>query len=206
MCIRENENKKLYEQIQNRNLLRQYDLLLDCIDIGLEKVRIEASFDKYVLWSLNQAAVANLQQFGGRFRECPVFVGKHIPPKHEDVAHEIDKMISFVHLEWNKYPEYPNFLSAYVLWRLNWIHPFMDGNGRTARAVCYYLMCLRAGRLLPGVISVPELIRENREPYYKALVNSDRAWANGKIEVSDLMTYLDNLEARQIKSAQKSLF
>jgi hypothetical protein len=32
----------------------------------------------------------------------------------------------------------PTELAAYGLWRLNWIHPFVEGNGRTARAVCYF--------------------------------------------------------------------
>ncbi|MBM3491605.1 MAG: Fic family protein, partial [Alphaproteobacteria bacterium] len=27
----------------------------------------------------------------------------------------------------------------------NWIHPFDDGNGRTARALCHFVMCVRMG-------------------------------------------------------------
>ena len=41
--------------VQENNLLRQYGLLQDCIQIGLVK-GIEA-FDKYTLWNLNAAAV-----------------------------------------------------------------------------------------------------------------------------------------------------
>ncbi|MFX9016038.1 Fic family protein, partial [Acinetobacter baumannii] len=26
--------------------------------------------------------------------------------------------------------------TAFALWRINWIHPFKNGNGRTARAFC----------------------------------------------------------------------
>ena len=59
----------LYARVQEQNLLRQYDLLTNCIEIGLAK-GIEA-FDKYTLWSLNAAAVSNIAQFGGRFRERP---------------------------------------------------------------------------------------------------------------------------------------
>jgi hypothetical protein len=63
MIVRESDNPELYAKVQEQNLLRQYDLLLNCIEIGLVK-GIEA-FDKYTLWSLNAAAVANLAQFGG---------------------------------------------------------------------------------------------------------------------------------------------
>jgi len=70
MSVREKDNPDLYNRIQEQNLLRQYDLLANCIEIGLEK-GIEA-FDKYTLWALNYAAVANLAQFGGRYREEPI--------------------------------------------------------------------------------------------------------------------------------------
>lgn len=50
MSVREKDNPALYAKIQEQNLLRQYDLLSNCIEIGLEK-GIEA-FDKYTLWAL----------------------------------------------------------------------------------------------------------------------------------------------------------
>ena len=37
----------------------------------------------------------------------------------------------------------PLFVAAYVLWRICWIHPFDDGNGRTARAASYFVLCQR---------------------------------------------------------------
>jgi hypothetical protein len=37
MSVREKENPDLYNKIQEQNLLRQYDLLTNCIEIGLEK-------------------------------------------------------------------------------------------------------------------------------------------------------------------------
>jgi len=63
MSVREKDNQILFAKIQEQNLLRQYDLLSNCIEIGLEK-GIEA-FDKYTLWALNYAAVSNISQFGG---------------------------------------------------------------------------------------------------------------------------------------------
>ena len=63
MSIREGTDPELFARVQEQNLLRQYDLLTNCIEIGLVK-GIEA-FDKYTLWSLNHAAVNNIAQFGG---------------------------------------------------------------------------------------------------------------------------------------------
>lgn len=77
MIVIESQQPELYQQLQERNLIRQYDLLTNCIEIGL--IQGHTSFDKYVLWALNHVAVTNISQFGGRFREEPIYVGNHIP-------------------------------------------------------------------------------------------------------------------------------
>ncbi|HEY6338545.1 MAG TPA: Fic family protein [Candidatus Sulfotelmatobacter sp.] len=157
---------------------------------------IEA-FDKYTLWSLNSAAVSNIAQFGGRYREEPIYVGSHIPPHFKDVPNEMDRFFSVIHENWT-IMTHPTLLPAYALWRLNWIHPFVEGNGRTARAACYYLICLRHGQLLPGERIMPERIREDRTPYYAALRAADQAWAQGHFNVSELATYLGELLKAQL--------
>jgi Fic family protein len=198
VSVREKDNPALFAKIQEQNLLRQYDLLSNCIEIGLEK-GVEA-FDKYTLWSLNYAAVSNIAQFGGRYRKEPIYVGNHIPPHFKDVPDEMDRFFSVVHENWT-IMTHPTTLPAYALWRLNWIHPFVEGNGRTARAACYYLISMRHGLLLPGKKIVPERIRENREPYYAALRSADRAWADGHFDVSELAHYLSDLLKAQLIEA-----
>jgi hypothetical protein len=78
MLVLREENEELYDRIEEKNLVRQYDLLTNCIEIGLSQG--QRVFDKYMLWDLNDAAVANISQFGGRFREEPIYVGTHKPP------------------------------------------------------------------------------------------------------------------------------
>ena len=195
MSVREADDPEFFATIQDGNLLRQYDLLTSCIQVGLRK-GVEA-FDKYTLWSLNSAAVANIAQFGGRYRKGPIYVGSHIPPHHDDVPDEMDRFLSVVHENWSIIDD-PLVLPAYALWRMNWIHPFVEGNGRTARAACYYLICMKQGRLLPGNKIVPERIRENRAPYYAALQAADRAWDEGHFDVSELAAYLSGLLLAQL--------
>jgi Fic family protein len=108
----------------------------------------------------------------------------------------MDRFISTIHENWFNLS--PTALAAYGLWRLNWIHPFIEGNGRTARATCYYLLCARAGGLLRGKKIVPERIRENREPYYKALRAADIAWDQGNLDCSELESYLIGLVRDQV--------
>ena len=195
MSVREADDPVLFARIQEQNLLRQYDLLTNCVEIALSK-DIEA-FDKYTLWALNAAAVANIAQFGGRFRNQPIYVGNHIPPHFNAVPNLVDEFLSVIHENWT-INVHPTVLPAYALWRLNWIHPFIEGNGRTARAACYLLMCLRHGALLPGKKIVPERIRENRTPYYAALRAADQHWANGHFNVDELAEYLAGLLKDQL--------
>lgn len=195
MALREADDPHLYARVQEQNLLRQYDLLANCIEIGLVK-DIDA-FDKYTLWALNAAAVSNITQFGGRFRQQPIYVGSHIPPHFKEVPDLVDQFISVIHELWTT-EKHPTMLAAYALWRLNWIHPFLEGNGRTARAACYYLICMKYGGLLPGKKIVPERIRENRQPYYAALQEADRQWNEGHFDVSQLADYLAGLLQDQL--------
>jgi Fic family protein len=190
VSVRKKDDPAFFERIEEQNLLRQYDLLSNCIEIGFKK-GIEA-FDKYTLWALDHTAVANISQLGGRYREEPIYVGNHVPPHYKDVPNLMDRFFSFVHENWTLH-DHPTLIPAYALWRLNWIHPFVEGNGRTARAACYYLIFMKQGRVLPGKKIVPERIRENRDPYYAALQAADRAWENGHFNVTELANYLGDL-------------
>jgi Fic family protein len=195
MLVLEKENPELFDRIQEMNLIRQYDLLTNCIEIGLSQGgRV---FDKYMLWDLNHVAVANISQFGGRFREEPIYVGTHKPPHFRDVPHLMDQFISTVHENWYLWSK--TDLAAYGLWRLNWIYPFIEGNGRTARAASYYLLCVKSGGLLGGHKIIPERIRENPKPYYEALEAADRAWEFGNLDISVMENYLAGLLMEQLQ-------
>jgi len=197
MLVLEGEDADLFAKIQEKNLARQYDLLTTFIEIGLKQG--PTALDKYALWALNHVAVAGISQFGGRFREQPIYVGAHVPPHFKEVPHLMDQFISFIHENW--FEASSTQLAAYGLWRLNWIHPFIEGNGRTARATCYYILCAREGRLLPGRKIVPERIRENLDAYVVALRAADRAWENGQLDLGDMENYLARLLSDQLREA-----
>jgi Fic family protein len=194
MIVIEEQDPETYALVQERNLVRQYDLLTNSVEIGLQQGH--TSFDKYMLWSLNHVAVANISQFAGRFREEPIYVGNHKPPHFKEVPELMDRFVSTIHENWFNWSA--TELASYGLWRLLWIHPFIEGNGRTARATCYYLLCAKTGMLLPGRKIVPERIRENRAPYYSALQAADRAWDQGHLDFSDLEDYLANILQAQL--------
>lgn len=97
----------------------------------------------------------------------------------------------------------PVHLAAYLMWRINWVHPFSDGNGRTARALSYAVLCIRLGYRLPGAKTIPEQIAANKFPYYEALEDADKADKNGRIDVNTLETLLSDKLAVQLLQLHK---
>src|SRR5262245_29692588 len=103
---------------------------------------------QHVLKALNFHAIACLHSYAGEYRPCPVEVGEHRPSEHYRVPALMDDLVNSVNRGWDKTD--PVVLATYVLWRINNIHPFINGNGRTARAACYFVLCLAQGGWLKG--------------------------------------------------------
>jgi Fic family protein len=114
------------------NTLRQFDLLDTMIQetVRQKKFRMRPS----ALLDLHRVAMDGLSVEAGVYRRQSVKIIKaeHIPPRWEKVPALVDEMCEYVNDNWERTPVH---LSSYVMWRLNWIHPFVDGNGRTSRAV-----------------------------------------------------------------------
>jgi Fic family protein len=124
----------------------------------------------------------------------------HQPPEPAFVADEVQALCEYINDNWDKSAVH---LAAYVLWKMNWIHPFADGNGRTARAVSYVILSIKLDSLLPGTPTIPEQIASNKDPYYKALEEADKAWAQKKIDVTALEGLLGDMLAQQLLNAAK---
>ena len=102
----------------------------------------------------------------GRFRNTQVFVGNHIPPHPTDVERFMGEFNT-----WLSSPVirqlHPVEFAALAHYRLVYIHPFTDGNGRTARLLMN-LILMSAG-FPPVIIKVTE-----RHEYYACLQDANR--------------------------------
>jgi Fic family protein len=152
---------------------------------------------------LHKSALDGIHPLAGTWRNTPVKIGGsgHTPPEAAFVSEEIESMCAYVNERWAT--SNALHLSAYVLWKLNWIHPFSDGNGRTARAVAYVVLSAKLDSLLPGAPTIPEQISTDKGPYYDALEAADKALRDGRVNVSALESMLDSMLARQLVSAAK---
>jgi len=165
----DDENHPVYQTLTIQNGARQYDFLKSVVEAAVALGRPFLS--SQVLKALNYHAIACLHAYAGEFRPCQVYVGNHQPPPEYRVQALMDDFVNQVNRNWETTD--PVVLAAWVLWRLNWIHPFINGNGRTARAACYFVLCLKAGTWLPGNVIVPELIKRERQRYEQGLQHAD---------------------------------
>lgn len=179
------------------NTLLQYDRMIDLIRDAISspnRFRLRPN----VIQELNRISIHQLEEDAGRWRDAPIKIekSKHIPPPWQEVPGYIDEMCEYVNDNWET--ESAFYLAAYVMWRLNWIHAFVDGNGRTTRAVSYYVLCARLQFHIPGVQTVPEMIANNKAPYYRALESADDSYKGKRIDISEMHELLRNLLARQM--------
>ncbi|MDN3275097.1 Fic family protein [Frankia sp. RB7] len=184
------------------NGIRQFDLAVEMIRSFVKDKERPFRLRANLILQLHQAALDGIHPLAGTWRNTKVSIGKskHVPPEAAFVSDEIQDMCEYVNSNWAMNADH---LGAYVLWKLNWIHPFADGNGRTARTVSYVVMSAKLDSLLPGAPTIPEQISANKAPYYAALEKADEHHKEGKIDVSELEDMLNAMLAKQLLSAAK---
>lgn len=188
------EDHPIYQAVEIANVNRQYDFLRSIVNASLACQKPFLS--SQIIKALNYQAITCLHTNAGEYRPCQVVVGTHTPPEHFRVEALMDDFINHVNRIWESSD--PLVLGAYVLWRLNHIHPFINGNGRTARATCYYVICVAIGGLLPGANILPELITRERDRYVQALQTVDQSYDAGKLDISPLHLLLSELLEEQV--------
>lgn len=185
------------------NGIRQFDLALEIIRSFVKEPQRPFKLRSSTILSLHRAALEGLHALAGTWRNTSVKIkgSVHQPPEAPFVSEEIEQLCDYVNDHWSSNAVH---LAAYVLWKLNWIHPFADGNGRTARAVAYVVLSIKLDSLLPGAPTIPEQIAGNKTPYYDALEAADRHLSNDKkIDVSALEKMLAAMLSTQLLSAAK---
>lgn len=183
------------------NGVRQFKEALEIIRSSIKKGD-ESPFKltQSIILQLQQKALAGIHPLAGTYRNSPVYIEKsdHFPPPYTDVADLIGDMCGYVNTNWHMSAIH---LAAYILWRMNWIHPFADGNGRTARVVSYVVLSVKLDSVLPGTPTIPDLIAADKRPYYRALESADDSWKRGIVAVADMEAMLEGMLAQQLLSA-----
>ncbi|XP_003451692.1 protein adenylyltransferase FICD [Oreochromis niloticus] len=98
---------------------------------------------------------------GGRLRTNQVFVGHHIPPHPRDLQRHMQELVQWLNSD-EALQLHPVEYAALAHYKLVYIHPFVDGNGRTSRLLMN--LVLMQARYPPITIR-----KEQRAEYYAAL-------------------------------------
>ncbi|AFL86405.1 hypothetical protein Terro_0053 [Terriglobus roseus DSM 18391] len=182
------------------NVLRQFSTVVEMVETFVLPARQPFRFRPSHMLHLHRAALEGISSYAGNFRPSAIEIGgsKHQPPPAHMVPEFIEELCDYVNEKWKE--KSPLHLASYVMWKLNWIHPFTDGNGRTSRAAAYMILCTKLGYVLPGHRTIPDQIAENKTPYYKALEAADLAWNNGVIDLTAMKALLSSMLAEQLKA------
>lgn len=185
-----------------RNGLKQYDFVVEAIEHWITSGRTFKLRPSLIL-QLNRIALEGISAYAGNYRPSEIKIegSRHRPVGAHLVPEKMEELCDYVNENWNKSAIH---LAAYVMWRLNWIHPFADGNGRTSRALSYLVLCIRLGEKLPGTLTVPDQISRNKSPYYEALEAADHACSEGQLQLARLEDLLKSLLAAQLVSILKA--
>jgi len=137
----------------------------EAIQFIRDLIKSNVAFNLHNLLSIHGLILHGIDRSNaGRFRQVPVMISgsQHIPPQ----PWQVDKLIEdyFLFYQQNEEATHPVILAAELHERLATIHPFIDGNGRTARLVMN-LILLQAGYPIANISGDTEA----RLAYYSAL-------------------------------------
>lgn len=119
----------------------------------------------------------------------------HIPPPANELPQFIDDLCVFFN-EGNKQTFIHPIISAIIIhFMIAYMHPFVDGNGRTARALFYWYM-LKEKYWLTEYMSISRVISESKVTYEKSFLYTE----NDELDVSYFVSY--NLRALKISFEQ----
>jgi len=197
------KDPELKARREAENGVRQFNAAVQIIRSHIPNHDGSFKLRQSTLLKLHKESLDGIHPLTGTYRNSRVFIEKsnHLPPQSVEVPDHVAEMCDYVNSNW--VDKNAVHLASYVLWRTNWIHPFADGNGRTARVVSYVVLNIKLNSLLPGTPTIPDLIAADKRPYYLALEKADQEWRFEKVDLSAMETLLERLLAEQLLSATK---
>ena len=116
----------------------------------------------------------------------------YIPPEYVDIPDLIDELVSYViHTD-----DHPLIVAAVVHYQLVTIHPFEDGNGRTARLLSGYILD-REGYGFNGAGSLEEFFAYDADDNDRRMTEAKRNSVQGSLPESLQQCGLSYLNAKE---------
>jgi Fic family protein len=181
--------KSVRDHLDAINGQKAYALMLD-----LAQNRSDIDLD--TILTLHRAVVGDTS-YSGYLRTQPVYIrgSLHVPPNYAKVPRLVDEMLR--RLATDIETGHPVAVASQLHFDLLTIHPFVDGNGRTARLL-QNLCLIRAG-------FVPILIGPEEKSQYFDVLQRGQVAVPGVGDASEFIVYMAGLERQQLRRYLKSL-
>ncbi|WP_378185418.1 Fic family protein [Aquimarina sp. W85] len=154
-------------------IINNFRAIKEIVDRLDEDLSIELILDIHQLMTVKTDASV----YAGTFRNHPIYVKDHIDgeiaftaPDHSEVNEMIEQLRNFINKEDEFY--HPIIKASILHFMVGYIHPFGDGNGRTARALFYWYL-MKKGYSLLRHISISRAILNSRTSYDKAFLKTE---------------------------------
>ncbi|GAB3333138.1 Fic family protein [Marivirga atlantica] len=140
---------------------------------------VKSSLDFKLIIEVHRIMTANTsaEDCAGSFRDGQIYVQDHIdgeiahtPPEHKFVESLMGELCDFVNED--KTFIHPIIKASIIHFMIGFIHPFKDGNGRTARALFYWFLLKKDYSLIKS-ISISRAILDSRIQYDKAFLKTE---------------------------------
>ena len=156
------KGKPLRDHLEVKNQQAALEYLYDLLDKNKKP-----TISELLIRNLHQLVVQETdREWAGKYRNAKVIIGgaKHNPPDALVVPQQMRNLVNWLNTQQKKMNVIE--LAALLHHKLVNIHPFFDGNGRTARLVMN-LFLMRKG--FPLVV----ILKNDRKKYYDVLEKAD---------------------------------
>lgn len=156
------KGKSLKEHLEAKNHHEALEFIFEQVEHDLQH-----TISEHLIRELQSLVIGNIDKsIAGTYRDVEVAItaSTHQPPLATEVPGKMADLIKWFHQEQSKLN--PIELAAILHHKLVNIHPFADGNGRTARLLMNIIL-LQTG--YPLVI----ILKNDRRKYYSTLAQAD---------------------------------
>jgi len=157
------KGKPLKDHIEAKSHKEALDYLHDLVAENRPIMISEA-----LIRSFHQIVTEDIEkEWAGKYRNSLVMIGgtNYKPPEAIDVPKMMAELVSWIRKNQNKL--HPVELAALLHYQLVAIHPFFDGNGRTARLIMNVIL-MQTGYPLAIIL------KNDRKRYYQFLAKADK--------------------------------
>jgi len=158
------KGKSLKDHLEAKDHYDALEFLYETVEHNTQQ-----TISEVFIRTLHQLVVRETErEYAGKYRTVNVMItgADHTPPDVSEVSLRMHDFIQWIKMNQKKL--HPIELAAFIHHKLVYIHPFADGNGRTARLIMN-LTLMHVG--YPLVI----ILKNDRRKYYRALSQADKA-------------------------------